>query len=276
MSTLAPTRTGPAPTNLRFHPLRDSVTMLRRNLKHMLRYPSMTVTLVGMPVVFLLLFVYVFGGTLGAGLGGVSGGRAEYVNYVTPAIILMTVTAAIQGTAISVAMDMTEGIIARFRTMHIARVSVLTGHVLGSLVQTLLSIVVVIGVALLVGFRPTAGPVAWLALAGFLVAVTFALVWLSVALGLVSKSVESASNVGMPLILLPFLGSGFVPTDSMPAGLRWFAEYQPFTPIIETLRGLLMDEPMGNNWWIALGWCAVITLGGYLWSKKLFNREHTR
>lgn len=156
------------------------------------------------------------------------------------------------------------------------RVSVLTGHVLGSVIQTVLSLAIVIGVALLVGFRPAAGLVAWPATAGFLVVVTFALVWLSVALGQVGKSVETASNLPMPLILLPFLGSGFVPTESMPAGLRWFAEYQPFTPIIETLRGLLMDKPIGNNAWIALVWCALIALGGYLWSKKLFNREYSR
>ncbi|MFU8850097.1 ABC transporter permease [Micromonospora sp. SL1-18] len=274
----ASTLTGPAPASLRFHPLRDSATMLRRNLKRMLRYPSMTVMLVGMPVVFLLLFVYVFGGTLGAGLGGPapSGGRAEYANYVAPAIILMTVAATVQGTAISIAMDMTEGIITRFRTMHIARVSVLTGHVLGSVIQAVFSLAIVIGVALLVGFRPTAGLGAWLATAGFLVAVAFALVWLSVALGQVSKTVETASNLPMPLVLLPFLSSGFVPTDSMPAGVRWFAEHQPFTPIIETLRGLLMDKPIGNNGWIALAWCAVIALGGYLWSKRLFNRESSR
>ena len=259
--------------DLRFHPLRDSATMLRRNLKHMLRYPSMTVMLVGMPVVFLLLFVYVFGGTLGAGIGG---DRSAYANYVAPAIILMTITATVQGTAISIAMDMTEGVIARFRTMHIARVSVLTGHVLGSVIQALFSLAIVIGVALLVGFRPTASFAEWLATAGFLIAVTFALVWLAVALGQVSKSVETASNLPMPLMLLPFLGSGFVPTDSMPAGVRWFAEYQPFTPIIETMRGLLLNRPLGDNAWIALGWCAVIALGGYLWSKRLFNREYAR
>jgi ABC-2 type transport system permease protein len=276
MSTTAHAVNRAAPAVPRFHPLRDSATMLRRNLKHMLRYPSMTVTLVGMPIIFLLLFVYVFGGTLGAGLGGLSGGRAQYVNYVAPAIIVMTVTATVQGTAISMAMDLTEGIIARFRTMHIARASVLTGHVIGSVLQAVFSLTVVIGVALLVGFRPAAGPGAWLATAGFLLAVTFALVWLAVALGQVSKSVETASNILMPLILLPFLGSGFVPTDSMPAGLRWFAEYQPFTSIIETLRGLLMDKPIGNNAWIALGWCAVVTLGSYVWSKKLFNREDAR
>ncbi|MDA0565838.1 ABC transporter permease [Streptomonospora sp. S1-112] len=262
----------------RLHPFRDSVTMLRRNLRRMLRYPSMTLTLVGMPVVFLLLFVYVFGGTLGAGLGGPTAGdsadgRSAYVDYVAPAIILMTVTSVIQGTAISVAMDLTEGIIARFRTMHIARAAVLTGHVLGSMIQTAIALAVVIGVALLVGFRPEAGPVEWLAVVGFLAVMTFALVWLAVALGQVSKSVESASNVLLPLVLLPFLGSGFVPTDSMPTGLRWFAEYQPFTPMIETLRDLLMDQPVGDNAWIALAWCAAIALGSYLWARRLFNRE---
>ncbi len=266
--------TATTPSALRVHPLRDSLTMLRRNLRRMLRYPSMTVMLVGMPVVFLLLFVYVLGGTLGAGLsGGTGGGRAAYANYVTPAIMLMTIAATVQGTAISVAMDMAEGIVARFRTMHIARVSVLAGHVLGSLLQAVIGLVVVTGVALLVGFRPEASLPDWLAAAGFLVVVTFALVWLSVALGQVSKSVETASNLPMPMILLPFLGSGFVPTDSMPAGLRWFAQYQPFTPIIETLRGLLLDRPLGHDGWVALGWCAVIACGGYLWSKRLYARE---
>jgi ABC-2 type transport system permease protein len=254
----------------------DSATMLRRQFRHMLRYPSMTLMLAGMPIVFLLLFVYVFGGTLGAGLGGASGGRAEYVNYVAPGILLMTVAAAAQGTAISVAMDMTEGIIARFRTMAIARVSVLTGHVVGSMFQTMVSMALVVGVALLVGFRPTASAVDWVLTAGVLAMITFALIWLSVALGMVSKSVETASNLPMPLIILPFLGSGFVPTDSMPAGLRWFAEYQPFTPIIETLRGLLMGTPIGNSGLLAVAWCAAITAVGYLWAKKLFNRDPSR
>jgi ABC-2 type transport system permease protein len=254
----------------------DSATMVRRQFRHMLRYPSLTLQLAGMPIVFLLLFVYVFGGTLGAGLGGASGGRAEYVNYVAPGILLMTVAAAAQGTAISVAMDMTEGIIARFRTMAIARVSVLTGHVVGSMVQTMLSMALVIGVALLIGFRPTASPVEWILTAGVLAMTTFALIWLTVALGMVSKTVESASNIPMPLVFLPFLGSGFVPTESMPTGLRWFAEYQPFTPIIETIRGLLMGTPIGNSGVLAVAWCAGITAVGYLWAKKLFNRDPSR
>jgi ABC-2 type transport system permease protein len=253
----------------------DSATMLRRQLRHQLRYPSMTVILVGMPVVFLLLFVYVFGGTLGAGLGGLSGGREEYVNYVTPAILVITVAAAAQGTAISVAMDMTEGIIARFRTMAISRASVLTGHVLGTLIQTMLGLALVIPVAMLVGFRPSADALDWIATVGVLAMVTLALTWLSVALGMVSKSVETASNLPMPLLLLPFLGSGFVPTESMPAGLSWFAENQPFTPIMETLRGLLMGTPIGNSGVLAVAWCAGIGLSGYLWAKHLFNRDPT-
>ena len=182
---------------------------------------------------------------------------------------------AAQGTAIAVAMDMTEGIIARFRTMAIARVSVLTGHVLGSMIQTMLSMAVVIGVALLVGFRPTAGPVDWIAAIGVLAMITLALTWLSVALGMVSDSVETASNIPMPLILLPFLGSGFVPTDSMPAAMRWFAEYQPFTPIMETLRGLLTGTAIGNSGVLSVVWCAGIGLAGYVWAKRLFNRDPT-
>ena len=252
---------------------RDSTTMLRRNLRRMLRYPSMTLMLVGIPVILMLLFVYVFGGTMGAGLGGISGGRAEYANYITPGILLITVGGAAQGTAISVAMDMTEGIIARFRTMAIFRPSVLTGHVLGSMIQTILSLAFVVGVALLVGFRPTANPVEWLAAVGILAAITFAVVWFSVACGLVSKSVETASNLPMPLMLLPFLGSGFVPTDSMPAAVRWFADYQPFTPVMETLRGLLLGTGIGNSAWLAIAWSVAITLASYVWAKKLYNRD---
>ena len=192
----------------------DSATMLRRNLRRLRRYPSMTLLLVGMPIVFLLLFVYVFGGQLGHGLGsayaGGHTGRAGYLNYVTPGILLMTVAAAVQGTAIVVAMDMTGGIIDRFRTMAIARSAVLTGHVLASLIQTLLSIGIVLGVAVALGFRPTAGPLEWLAAIGVLTLFSLALIWLATALGLAAKSVETASNTPMFLTLLPFLGSGFV------------------------------------------------------------------
>jgi ABC-2 type transport system permease protein len=254
----------------------DSSTMLRRQLRHMSRNLPTVLMLLAVPIVFLLLFVYVLGGTLGDGLGGGSGGRGAYVDYVTPGILLITIAGAVQGTAIAVAMDMAEGIIARFRTMAIARVSVLTGHVLGSVLQVLLQLVVVIGVAVLVGFRPTATAVEWVATAGVLVAATFALVWSAVAMGLATKTVETASNLPMPLMLLPFFGSGFVPTDSLPAGLRWFAEHQPFTPIMETLRGLLLGTPIGSSAAVALGWCAVIALAGYGWAKRLYNRDRSR
>ncbi|GAA3953682.1 ABC transporter permease [Actinoplanes auranticolor] len=248
--------------------VRDSNTMLRRNLRHMQRYPAMIFYLAGMPVIFLLLFVFVFGGTLGAGLGG---GRTEYLAYVVPGILLMAVGGAAAGTAVSVATDMTEGIVARFRTMAIARVSVLTGHVIGSMIQTLVSLAIVLAVALAIGFRPTAGPAEWLGVLGVLTMTSFAITWLATALGLVAKTVEEASNTPLLLTLLPFIGSGFVPTDSMPAGLRQFAEYQPFTPIMETIRALLTGGPVGDSIWWATAWCAAIALAGYLWARKRYN-----
>ena len=260
--------------------LADSATMLRRNLLHLRRYPSLTVMILGMPIVFLLLFVYVFGGTLGSGLHGVASGaltgRAAYANYVAPAIILLTAAAVAQGTAISVASDMTQGIIARFRTMDIARSSVLTGHVVGSLIQSGLGMAVVTGVAIGVGFRPTATPFEWLAAFGLVVLVALACTWLTVALGLAARSVETASNSPMFLILLPFLGSGFVPASSMPLLLRWFAEYQPFTPVTETLRGLLLGTGIGHQAGLAVAWCAVIAVASFLWAKNLYRRRPVR
>jgi ABC-2 type transport system permease protein len=256
--------------------LTDSATMLRRNLKHAVRYPVLTLMVAGIPVVLLLLFVFVFGNTLGAGLLGVSGGRAEYADFLTPGILVLAIASAAQGTAISVAMDMTEGIIARFRTMSIARASVLTGHVVGAVIQTMIGLAFVVVVALLVGFRPDATVVEWLAATGLLVLASFALSWLSVAMGLAAKTVEGASNLPMPLILLPFLGSGFVPTESMPPGLRWFAEYQPFTPIIDTLRGLLTGTAIGSSAILAVGWCAALALTGYLWARSCYDRRPAR
>jgi ABC-2 type transport system permease protein len=253
--------------------LRDSSTMIRRQLRHMQRYPNLTLSIALMPIIFLLLFVYVFGGTLGNGLGGASGGRSAYINYVVPGILLMMVTAGAVGTAISVAMDMIGGVVARFKTMAIARVSVLTGHVVGSLIQTMLGVGLVTGVALLVGFRPDASAIEWVAAIGVLAMISFALTWLSVALGMVAKSVETASNYPQPLVFLPFLGSGFVPTDSMPAWLRAFAEHQPFTPFIETIRGLLMGTAIGSSAVVSVAWCAGIALASYLWARKLFNRQ---
>ncbi len=253
--------------------LADSATMVRRQITHMRRYPSLTLQLVGTPVVFLLLFVYVFGGTLGNGLGSDGGGRGAYVDYVTPGILLMAVAAVALGTAVSVSMDMTEGIVARFKTMAIARVSVLTGHVVAAMVQTFLALALVVAVALAVGFRPDASVVEWIAAAGVLAMITFALTWLTVAMGIAAKTVESASNMPQPLVFLPFLGSGFVPTDSMPVGLRWFAEYQPFTPVIETVRGLLLGTGIGASGIAAVAWSAGIALVGYVWAKRLYNRQ---
>jgi ABC-2 type transport system permease protein len=258
----------------------DSATMLRRDLKRLLRYPSLTLLLIGMPIVFLLLFVYVFGGQLSHGLGsdlaGGRHGRGGYLNYVTPGILLMTVAAAVQGTAIVVAVDMTSGIIDRFRTMAIARAAVLAGHVVAAVAQTLVSIAIVLGVAVALGFRPTADPAHWLAAAGVLALFTLALVWLATALGLAAKSVETASNTPMFLTLLPFLGSGFVPSDTMPAGLEQFARYQPFTPVTETVRGLLTGTHIGDNAIAAVAWSAGISVAGYLWATHLYTRRRPR
>jgi len=255
------------------HAVHDSTTMLRRNLKHAIRYPSVGLGSALAPILMLLLFVYAFGDSIGAGMGG---GRGAYVNYLTPGIIIMGVAAGSMSTSIAVCSDMTEGIINRFRTMDITRSSFMTGHVIGSVIQTMVCMVPVVGVALAVGFRSGATPLEWLAAAGLLTAIAFAVTWLSVALGLISKTVESASNKPLLIQFLPFLGSAFVPADSMSPGLRWFAEYQPFTPMTETLRGLLSGSEIGDNGWISLAWCAGIALVGYVWSRSLFNGTSKR
>lgn len=258
----------------------DSSTMLRRSLKHIVRYPSLSVLVIGMPVVFLLLFVYVLGGTIGVGLGGAGGpgaGREAYLAYLVPGVLVMTIASVSQGTAIAVAMDMTEGIIARFRTMDIARVSVLTGHVLGAVIRSLFSTLVVFGVAVLLGFRPITGPLEWLGAFGIVALISFALTWLTVALGMMAKSVETASNTPMPLVFLPFLSSGFVPTESLPAGLSAFAEYQPFTPMIETLRALLVGTPLSaGTFWAAVAWSLALSLLGYLMARARYERLPAR
>jgi ABC-2 type transport system permease protein len=237
----------------------------------------MTVLLVGMPVVFLLLFVFVFGGQLGAGLGsslaGGHAGRSAYLNYVTPGILLVTIAAAVQGTAIVVAMDMTSGIIDRFRTMAIARSAVLTGHVIGAMIQTFVSLGIVLAVAIAIGFRPTANPINWLGAIAVVSIFAFALIWLATALGLAAKSTETASNTPMFLTLLPFLSSAFVVVASMPEGLRQFARYQPFTPVTETLRGLLTGTHIGMNGVGAVAWSAAIATLSYFWAMHLYRRR---
>jgi ABC-2 type transport system permease protein len=254
----------------------DSTTLLRRNLKNQVRYPTTMVAIVGIPVLFLLLFVYVFGNVLGRGVAVVPGADTNYVDYVLPGLIIMTAATGSLGTAVSTSMDMTEGIIARFKTMAIFRPSILIARVISSVLQTLASMALVFAVAWLMGFSPKAGPLAWLGILGILAAASFALTWLGVAFGLAAKTLDAASNAPFPLILLPFVGSGIVPTDTMPTGLRYFAQYQPFTPMIETLRGLLMGTPIGNSGYLAAGWCAAITLLGFTWAMKHFNKDRTR
>lgn len=254
----------------------DSATMLRRNLRHIIRYPSMIIGTIAVPVIMLLLFSYIFGNTISAGAGGAAG-SLDYIDYLVPGILLMTIASGAVQTAVSIRSDMNEGIVNRFRTMPISRTSVVTGHVVGSVIQNVVTVALVVGVGLALGFRPTAGLVEWLAVTGLTVLIAFAITWLAVALGLLAKTVEGASNTPLPLsFLLPFVSTTFIPLASLPAGIRWFAEYQPYTPIIETLRGLLIGGPIGNNGWLAAGWGVVLTVLGYLWSKKLFNRDPQR
>lgn len=252
---------------------RDSSTMLRRNLLHARRYPSLTLNLLLTPIMLLLLFVYIFGDALSSGIGG-SPDRSAYVAYLVPGLLLMTIGSTVVGTAVSVSNDMTEGIVARFRTMAIHRPSILVGHVVGSVVQAMMSVVVVGAVAVAIGFRSTgASAVEWLAAFGLLVLFAMALTWIGVGMGLVSPNAEAASNNAMPLILLPLISSAFTPVDSMPGWFQPIAEYQPFTPAIETLRGLLLGSEIGNDGWLAVAWCLGLGALGYIWSTATFDRD---
>ncbi|MGW0189710.1 ABC transporter permease [Streptomyces sp. NPDC003362] len=254
--------------------LRDSSTMLRRNLLHMRRYPSLTLNLLLTPVMLLLLFVYIFGDTMSAGIGGGDGDRSQYLAYLVPGVLMLTIGGTTIGSAVSVSMDMTEGIIARFRTMAIHRGSVLIGHVVGSVLQCVMSVLLVGAVAVAIGFRPTDATVLeWILAVGLLTLVSLALTWIAVGMGLSSPNVEAASNNAMPLMILPLLSSAFVPVDAMPGWFQPVAEYQPFTPAIETLRGLLLGSEIGNNGWLAVAWCVGLAALGYVWSKSLFNRD---
>ena len=252
--------------------VRDSSTMLRRNLLHARRYPSLTLNLLLTPIMLLLLFVYIFGDTMSAGIGG--GDRSDYIAYLVPGLLLMTIGSTTIGTAVSVSNDMTEGIIARFRTMAIHRGSVLVGHVVGSVLQSIVSVVLVGAVGVAIGFRSTDATVLeWLAAFGLLVLFATALTWIAVGMGLISPNAEAASNNAMPLIFLPLISSTFVPVDAMPGWFQPIAEYQPFTPAIETLRGLLLGTEIGNNWWITIVWCLGLAALGYRWSKAVFDRD---
>ncbi|WP_129307222.1 ABC transporter permease [Streptomyces sp. L2] len=254
--------------------VRDSTTMLRRNLLHARRYPSLTLNLLLTPIMLLLLFVYVFGDTMSAGIGGGHPDRSAYTAYIVPGLLLMTIGSTVIGTAVSVSNDMTEGIIARFRTMAIHRGSVIVGHVIGSVLQSVASVVLVGAVAVAIGFRSHgATALEWLAAFGLLVLFATALTWIAVGMGLVSPNAEAAGNNAMPLILLPLLSSAFVPLHALPGWFRPVAEYQPFTPAIETLRGLLLGTPIGHNGWLALAWCLALTVLGYVWSTARFDKD---
>jgi ABC-2 type transport system permease protein len=251
----------------------DSKTMLRRNLRHVQRYPVMVVVSLGVPVMLLLLFVGVFGGALNTGIGG---GHGDYIDFVMPGILLMTVAYGSSSTTLAVNRDMTEGIITRFRTMAISRASVLTGHVVGAVLRTMVSLVLVIGFGYLLGFRPDTDLAGWLATAGVLVLFVLALSWLAVAVGLSARNAEGTSSFTLVIQLLPFVSSAFVTTDSMSGPVRWFAQNQPFTPIIDTLRGLLLGTPLGSSAVIAVAWCVGLTVVGYAWARAVFRRDPVR
>jgi ABC-2 type transport system permease protein len=248
--------------------------MLRRDLLHARRYPSLTLNLLLTPIMLLLLFVYIFGDVMSAGIGGGGADRSGYIAYIVPGLLLLTIGSTTIGTAVSVSNDMTEGIIARFRTMAIHRGSVIIGHVVGSVLQAIASVILVGAVAVAIGFRSTDATVLeWIAAFGLLVLFAMALTWIAVGMGLISPNAEAASNNAMPLILLPLLSSAFIPVDTMPGWFQPIAEYQPFTPAIETLRGLLLGSGIGNNGWLAIAWCLGLTVLGYYWSKAKFNSD---
>ena len=243
----------------------DSVIMLRRNFKHTVRNPTAVFNAVVFPVVIMLMFVYVIGGAFNVG--------ASYIDYATPGMIVLAVCYGLSATALAVNSDMTKGIINRFKVMDISRSAVLSAHVAASILRSLIAIAAIIGVAFALGFRSAASSLEWLGAIGLIVLVSFAASWLTVALGLAAKSPESAGMATVPLIMLPFLSSAIVPVAKMGTGVRQFAEYQPFTPIIETLRGLLNGAPSAGEAIAALAWCAGVALVGYLWSLSTFKKR---
>ncbi|CCH32213.1 ABC transporter permease [Actinosynnema sp. NPDC047251] len=246
--------------------LSDTAVLLGRSLRHITRSLDTIITTAIMPIAFMLMFVYVFG-------GAIRSGSDPYVNYLLPGILVITVASGISYTAFRLFQDMRSGIFERFQSMPIARSAVLWAHVLTSLVANLLSIAVVVLVALLMGFRSGAGVPAWLAVAGILVLFTLALTWLAVIPGLTAKSVDGASAFSYPLIFLPFLSSAFVPTDTMPGPVRAFAEHQPVTSIVNAIRDLYTEQPVGTDIWIALAWCVGILLVAYAFATMTYRRK---
>jgi ABC-2 type transport system permease protein len=244
----------------------DTAVLLGRSLKHITRSVDTIITTAVMPIAFMLLFVYVLGGAIEHGSG-------SYVTYLLPGILLITIASGISYTAFRLFLDIKGGIFERFQSMPIARSSVLWSHVLTSLVANLVSLVIVVGVALLMGFRSGAGPLAWLAVAGVLILFTLALTWLAVIPGLSAKSPDGASAFSYPLIFLPFVSSAFVPTGTMPGPVRAFAEHQPVTSIVNSIRHLFAQQPVGSGIWIALAWLAGIVVVAYLLAMVIYRRK---
>ncbi|AEB46676.1 ABC transporter permease [Micromonospora maris] len=248
------------------HLLGDTAVLLGRSLRHIARSPDTIITTAIMPIAFLLLFVYVFGGAIETGSG-------SYVDYLLPGILVITIASGISYTAFRLFLDMQGGIVERFQSMPIARSSVLWAHVLTSLVANLISLAVVLGVALVVGFRTGAGVLGWLAVAGILALLTLALTWLAVLPGLTAKSVDGASGFAYPLVFLPFVSSAFVPTESMPGPVRAFAEHQPVTAIVDAIRDLFAGQPVGADIWTALAWCVGILVVAYVLAVVTYRRR---
>ncbi|HEY6786340.1 MAG TPA: ABC transporter permease [Trebonia sp.] len=246
-------------------PLTDSRIMLRRNFKHILRNPFTVFNGAVMPVVIMLMFVYVFGNAFNVG--------ERYIEYATPGMILLAITYGLSGTAVSVNSDMAKGIINRFKVMNVSRGAVLTGHVVATMLSSSIAIAVIIGMGFALGFRSSATFLDWLAAIAIIAATAFAAAWLTVALGMAAKTPESAGLTVVPLIILPFLSSAITPAAEMGQGIRQFAQYQPFTPIIESLRGLLAGTPSGGYVTVALAWCVGTALVGYLWSRATFSKR---
>jgi ABC-2 type transport system permease protein len=245
--------------------LHDTGVLFGRSMRHILRSPDTIITVAIMPIMFMLLFVYVFGGAIQAGTD-------NYVNYLLPGILLIAIASGIAYTAFRLFTDRQKGLFTRFHSMPVARSSVLWAHVLTSLISNAISVVLIILVAFIMGFRSSAGVLEWLEVAGILVLFTLALTWIAVIPGLTAKSVDGASAFSYPLIFLPFISSAFVPTATMPAVVRVFAENQPVTSIVDTVRSLLNSEPIGNEIWIALAWCVGITVVAYFFAMRAYRR----
>jgi ABC-2 type transport system permease protein len=248
------------------HFFSDTDVMMGRSMRHITRSMDTIITVTIMPIAMLLLFVYVFGGAIQTGMD-------NYVNYLLPGILLMAIASGIAYTAFRLFMDMQSGIFERFHSMPVAPSAALWGHVLTSLVSNAISVVVIILVALIMGFRSSAGVLSWLAVAGILALVTLALTWIAVIPGLTAKSVDGASAFSYPLIFLPFISSAFVPTESMPGPVRAFAENQPVTFIVDAIRSLLAGQSVENDIWAALAWCLGILVVAYIFAMRIYKRK---